>query len=130
MKILDSVRRRAASNHADTAESGADGSFPISRYDRLDAKKISEMLPGLSQEQLATVEEHERAHDARAPVLDRLRYLRQAEPFEGYDELPSPGVKQALGSADPSTIRTVRDYERKFAHRPEILAETARLLER
>ena len=63
-----------------------------------------------------------------APVLAKLRYLRESEPFEGYDQLPSPGVKEALGSADPKMIRSVRDYERKLAHRPEILAETARLL--
>jgi hypothetical protein len=110
------------------ADSGPAGSFPIDHYDRLDAKAISLKLSGLSQEQLALVEERERAHGNRAPVLDKLRYLRQQEPLEGYDRLDSRSVKEVLNGSDGTTIRAVRNYERKFAHRPEVLAETARLL--
>ena len=128
MKILDAIRSRASNDETGPGGDGPSDSFPIPRYDRLDAKAISLKLSGLSQEQLATVEEHERAHDDRAPVLDKLRYLRQDEPMEGYDRLDSREVKNALGSSDVKTIRSVRDYERKFAGRPDVMAETARLL--
>lgn len=128
MKILDAFRSRASSKDSGPGEQGPPDSFPIDRYDRLDAKAVTLKLPGLSQEQLAVVEAHERAHDSRAPVLDKLRYLRQDEPMEGYDGLDSRAVKHALGTSDVKTIRSVRDYERKFGQRPDVLAETARLL--
>ena len=128
MGIIDALRSRVAGRDSETSEGGPPDSFPIDRYDRLDAKTISLKLSSLSQEQLAVVEERERAHENRAPVLDKLRYLREDEPLEGYDRLDSGAVKQALGGSDAATIRSVRDYERKFAHRPEVLAETARLL--
>ena len=128
MKIIDSLRNRVSSGDPEISEGGPPDSFPIERYDRLDAKTISLKLSSLSQEQLALVEERERAHENRAPVLDKLRYLREDEPLEGYDRLDSGDVKQALRDSDAATVRSVRDYERKFAHRPEVLAETARLL--
>lgn len=128
MSIIDSLRKRGPGNEPETSDGGPTDSFPIERYNRLDAKTISLKLSSLSQEQLATVEEHERANENRAPVLDKLRYLRQEEPLEGYDRLESGAIKQALLGSNAATIRRVRDYERKFAHRPEILAETARLL--
>jgi hypothetical protein len=128
MRIVDALRNRVAGSDSEASEGGPPDSFPIDRYDRLDAKTISLKLSSLTQEQLAVVEDRERAHENRAPVLDKLRYLREAEPLEGYDRLDSGAVKQALRGSDPATVRSVRDYERKFAHRPEVLAETARLL--
>ena len=128
MSIIDVLRKRVPGKSPETTEDSPPDSFPIERYDRLDGKTISLKLSSLSQEQLAIVEERERAHENRAPVLDKLRYLRQDEPLMGYDGLDSGTVKQALQGSNAATIRRVRDYERKFAHRPEILAETARLL--
>jgi hypothetical protein len=128
MKILDALRNRGSGSDSQTRESGPPDSFPIDRYDRLDPSEINGKLSGLSQEQLTVVEEHERAHENREAVFGKLRYLREQEPMEGYDGLDSSAVKQALRSSDPATIRAVRDYERKFAHRPDVLAETARLL--
>ena len=128
MSIIDVLRKRVSGKNPETTADDPPDSFPIERYDRLDAKTIALKLSSLSQEQLTIVEERERAHENRAPVLDKLRYLREDEPLTGYDRLDSGTVKQALHGSNAATIRRVRDYERKFAQRPEILAETARLL--
>ena len=128
MKILDVLRNRGPVNDFEPSDGASPESFPIERYDRLGSREINGKLSGLSQEQLTVVEEHERAHENREAVFGKLRYLREQEPMEGYDGLDSGAVKEALRSSDPATIRTVRDYERKFARRPDVLAETARLL--
>ena len=74
------------------------------------------------------MEAYERAHKGRPSVLAKLRYLRQDEPLPGYDDLESKEVAKALEGADSETIKAVRDYERKFQRRHEVLKETARIL--
>lgn len=131
MKIFDALRGRRAHPDApgDTATSSAPDGLPIPRYDKLDDRQIRDRLDGLSQVQLAAVETYERSHLDRREVLDKLRYLRMREPLEGYDGLEPAQISEALAGADAQTVKAVRDYERKFAHRPEVMDEAARVLE-
>jgi len=130
MKILDSLRGRPASAPANTSGSTPTegGELPIARYDGQSPAKINRHLPGLSQVELATIDEHELATGARPEVLNMLRYMRQSEPVEGYDAMEATEVKAMLPTADARTVRAVRDYERKFRNRPDVRAEAARVL--
>ncbi len=81
-----------------------------------------------SQTELEAVESYERCHKDRVPVLDKLRYMRGAEPLPGYDALSVEEIVDALQRADDmGTINRVRAYERKFANRPEVLEEAVRV---
>ena len=103
-------------------------SVPISGYDQLDTKEVSDRLSGLSQEELAAVDTYERAHEDRPAVLEKLRYMRGSEPLPGYDALTPEQIAEALADADSETVRAVRDYERKFQDRGAVLDEAARVL--
>jgi hypothetical protein len=74
-----------------------------------------------SQIELQAIETYERSHKSRAPVLDKLRYMRGSEPLPGYDALSVEEIEGVLERADPATIMKVRGYERKFAVRPRVL---------
>ena len=63
-------------------------------------------------------------------MLDKLRYMRQREPLPGYDALNVEEIVAALEDADLATISKVRGYERKFANRPGVLEEVARVYHR
>ena len=63
-------------------------------------------------------------------MLDKLRYMRQREPLPGYDALSVEEIVSALEEADLATISKVRGYERKFANRPDVLEEVARVYHR
>ena len=102
--------------------------LPISDYDRLAPKRVTEQLSQLSQVELAAVEAYERAHGGRRAVLDKLRYMRGSEPLPAYDTLSPEEVTGALAGADKETVKAVRDYERKFAHRRQVMEEAARVL--
>ena len=133
MKILERLR-----NHSPRAEAGDPGSagasptdadqLALSGYDQLDHKKIGARLPELSQVELGAVETYERSHQDRPEVLDKLRYLRGAEPLQGYDDLNPGQIAEALAGADAETVKAVRDYERRFGHRRQVLDEAARVL--
>ena len=101
---------------------------PISGYDELSDKQISDQLSQLTQVELATVEAYEREHAKRPAVLAKLRYMRSSEPMPGYDELTTEQIAAALADGDAATVRAVRDYERKFQHRRSVLDEAARVL--
>jgi hypothetical protein len=101
---------------------------PFDGYDKLNAKEISDGLKERSQVELAEIEEYERANEDRPAVINKLRYMRRDEPLEGYDAMSAGEVKEALSSADSALVRAVRDYERKFQHRREVLNEAARVL--
>lgn len=60
-------------------------------------------------------------------MLNKLRYMRGSEPFEGYDALSTEEILASLRNADLATIKGVRGYERKFANRPRVLDEVARV---
>jgi hypothetical protein len=111
-----------------TAVSPDEDALPISGYDQLGDKQVSEQLSQLSQVELATIEAYERAHGNRPAVLDKLRYMKGAEPIPGYDALTKDQIAEALAGADAETVRAVRDYERKFQHRASVLEEAARVL--
>ena len=131
MKILDALRRRSSESAASTdstAETSSGGGSPIGGQDRQSVGDIGDSLSGLSQVELAEVEEHERANRARPEVLHKLRYMRGPEPVEGYDAMEPAQIKAMLADANGQTVRAVRDYERKFRNRPDVRAEAARLL--
>lgn len=132
MKILDALRnRRSQGSEGDSraaTSSPDEHQLPISGYDALKDKQIADQLSQLSQEELATVETYERAHEGRPVVLDKLRYMRGSEPLRGYDALASEQIAEQLAGADAETVKAVRDYERKFRHRQSVLDEAARVL--
>lgn len=132
MKILDRLRNRPPKEAGDAgsaeAASADEGDLPISGYDGLKRKQVTDQLSQLSQVELETVETYERAHEDRPAVLDKLRYMRTSEPLPGYDALSPEEIAEALSAADSETVRAVRDYERKFAHRQQVMAEAARVL--
>ena len=132
MKILEALRkRRSGDSERDTpAATSPPGEhrLPISGYDQLGEKQVSDQLAQLSQVELAAVETYERAHGSRPVVLEKLRYMRSSEPLPGYDGLTPEQIAEALAGADAETIRAVRDYERKFQHRQSVLTEAARIL--
>jgi hypothetical protein len=103
---------------------------PFAGYDGLDQKEVRDRLSDHSQIELEAVESYERGHKDRAPVLDRLRYMRGREPLPGYDALSVEEIVAALKEADLATIKKVRAYERKFARRPAVLEEVARVHDR
>jgi hypothetical protein len=132
MKLLDALLNRRSRGSAPDGEatvgSPDDPALPIPGYDRLKDKEVADQLSGLSQVELAAVEEYERAHDGRQVVLDKLRYMRGSEPLPGYDALTPEQIGEALAGANGETVRAVRDYEHKFQRRRSVLDETARLL--
>jgi hypothetical protein len=132
MKILEALRTRRSQRSGrdtQTAMSSPDEQqLPISGYDRLKDKQITDQLSQLSQVELATVETYERAHGGRPAVLDKLRYMRGSEPLPGYDALTTEQIAKALAGADAETVKAVRDYERKFGRRQSVLDEAARVL--
>jgi hypothetical protein len=129
MKILERLRNRPPRRAGDPGSAeAASANEPISGYDRLDRKQVTERLSQLSQVELAAVEAYERGHADRPAVLDKLRYMRGSEPLPGYDALSPQEIAKALAGADAETIKAVRDYERKFGHRRLVMEEAARVL--
>ena len=130
MKLLDRFRNRtpreAPGSDADQPKRTA--GEPIPGYDGMKAGEIVPALRGLTQVELEAVETYERSHKDRQAVLDKLRYMRSPEPVEGYDELDADGVAEALKGADGQRVKAIRDYERKFQHRRQVLDEAARVL--
>jgi hypothetical protein len=127
MKLPEVLRHRhPAEPEEGPAPTGAPP--PIAGYDALSAPVLCTRLHDLPQTHLAAVEDYEREHLNRPAVLDKLRYLRTSEPLPGYDALTPVQIAAALADADATTVKAVRDYERKFRDRHEVLAETARVL--
>ena len=108
---------------------GADqGELPIAGYDRLKPDEITVQLHELSQVELAAIEQYERGHGSRQAVLGKLGYLMRSEPLPGYDAMAPDEINRILGESDSQQVRAVRDYERKFQQRRDVLDETARVL--
>ena len=103
------------------------GSPPFEGYDRLKPRELKKDLSSHSQDELEGIERYERAHKNRPAILDKLRFMRGRQPLPDYDGLSPEEIGANLGEADIETIKRVRDYERKFANRPEVLEETARV---
>ena len=130
MKLLDSLRKRRAHTASPGGEAPPADSAgaPFPGYDKLDAKEVGARLPQLSQVELAAVEAYERSHEDRREVLSKLRYMFTTEPLQGYDGLDPEQIAEALASADAGTVRAVRDYERKFAARQQVMDAAASVL--
>jgi hypothetical protein len=130
MKILDALRKRRSDRGAPVGKAGSPDvdQLPMPGYDQLDDKQVVAGLRRLSQVELAAVETYERSHRNRPQVLDKLRYMRGREPLPGYDALSPEQIATALADADTQTIKAVRDYERKFGHRQQVLDEAMRVL--
>ena len=131
MKLPEVLRhRRSEESDGGPAPSGpaAGQPAPIAGYDALATAALCARLHELSQHELEAVERYEREHRDRPAVRDKLRYLRTSEPLPGYDALTPDQIAAALADADATTVKAVRDYERKFRDRHEVLAETARVL--
>jgi hypothetical protein len=130
MKIFEALSKRRSRRPEPQAAASSPGetAVPISGYDQLDEKQVSERLSQLSQVELARVETYERAHGNRPVVLEKLRYMHGSEPLQGYDALTTEQIGEALAGADAETVRAVRDYERKFRGRRSVLDEAARVL--
>jgi hypothetical protein len=133
VKILEALRRRPSegpgrNSAAATGPPAEPDRLPIAGYDGLSSENVRARLAALSQVDLGVVESYERDHGNRPAVLDKLRYLRTSEPFPGYDALSFEQIADALADADATTVKAVRDYERKFRHRPEVMSEAARVL--
>jgi hypothetical protein len=141
MTILDKLlrnpllRKRSAPEASGEPESAggaqasppADAPIPFDGYDDLDDREVVEGLSDHSQTELEAAESYEQGHEDRKPVLDKLGYMRGREPLPGYDALDVEEIKAALKEADLATIKKVRGYERKFANRPGVLEEVARV---
>ncbi|MDQ3937631.1 MAG: hypothetical protein M3253_03010 [Chloroflexota bacterium] len=130
MKILDALRNRRSRGDAPDEEASSPDAAepPIPGYDDLDDKEVGARLPELSQVELAAVETYERAHKNRPEVLSQLHYMHTSEPLPGYDTLSPEQIAEALAGADAETVRAVRDYERKFGARRQVMDEAARVL--
>jgi len=120
--------RRSNGDPGDPAEEAVTGDTPspIDGQDSLDANHVVTLLAQRSQYDLATIEAHERSHQDRPEVLNKLRYLRGSEPLPDYDALDQEQISTALNAADIATIRRVREYERKFKRRSHVLAAVTR----
>jgi hypothetical protein len=125
-------RNGQSEEQADTAavpsSDTATDSLPIAGYDRLRTDEITARLHELSQVELSVIDEHERGHESRNAVLSKLNYLMRTEPVPGYDAMAPEAIGQMLADADSAQVKAVRDYERKFQQRREVLDEAARVL--
>jgi hypothetical protein len=130
MSILTALRDRVSRRESSAIRSAdpvGKAGLPFASYDRLDARQVVNGLSDHSQLELEAAESYERSHQDRQQVLDKLRYMRGSEPLAGYDSLSVEEIVAALGEADLATIKKVRDYERKFANRPDVLAGVVRV---
>jgi hypothetical protein len=125
-------RKDQSEPQADTAAVPSSGTatdpLPIAGYDRLKPDEITGRLHELSQVELSAIDEHERGNQSRQPVLTKLGYLMRSEPVPGYDAMAPDAITKVLAESDTAQIKAVRDYERKFQGRREVLDEAARLL--
>lgn len=127
MRILTALRERVSGREPSAAAPAGEGQpaveapLPASGYDRLKTREVLDGLHNRSQVELEAVENYERSHQNRGPVLDKLRYMRGPEPMPGYDALEIEAVVAALDTADLATIKKIRSYERKFANRAAVL---------
>jgi hypothetical protein len=103
------------------------GNGPVPGYVRLKERDVVRELSQHSQTELQAIEEYERAHKNRGPVLAKLRYLRGNEPLRDYDAISVEEILDALETADVETVKKVRGYERKFANRRDVLEAVDRV---
>ena len=128
MGFFNGRKSDRSSQPAGTIEAdGPDGQTgePFKGYDRLDVQKLNASLHRYSQAQLTAIEDYERANQDREEVLNKLRFMRGAQPLEGYDDMTPDQIIASLDGANVTTIKNIRDYERKFANRKEVVDAVA-----
>lgn len=131
MSFLDKMRGGKRADGASTEPDLSDADQDLTdRYAKLNEREALEELGRLNQVELTAVEQFERDHRGRDSVLNKLRYLRQPEPMPGYDTLEPAAITEALAGADASTIKSVREYERKIQNRPAVNKEVSDALHR
>jgi hypothetical protein len=96
--------------------------LPIAEYPNLTVAQIIDRLPALSQAQMATLHGFETAHANRSGVLNKIRALREDEPWPGYDTMTVEEIRDRLSDADPDVARAAHDYERRHRNRTELFS--------
>jgi hypothetical protein len=129
MTIIKSLQKRfsggdARVGAAETSRSD-DTQVPIPGYDRFNDRDLMAELSKHSQAELAAVDTYEHSHKDRPVVFNKLRYLRGQQPLEDYDTLSVKEILAKLEGTDMAMLQSVRVYERKFQHRPDVLDEVA-----
>jgi hypothetical protein len=104
-----------------------DDAVPFPGYGNLEGAPLIARLRLLSQVELTSADSYERAHRDRPAVLEKLRYLRNDEPLDGYDGLDSDAILASLTEADNATLSRVRAYEMKLRGREEVLGGLVRI---
>ena len=115
------TRRQAPAEKPATAPS-----LPVADYEKLTAEEIVGRLRPLTQSELAAVQTHERAAEARQTILERIDSLRESQPWSGYDEQTVADVRQRLSDADEGRLKAVREYERRHKDRAGVIEATER----
>ena len=100
---------------------------PIDHYDDRSAAEISRLLRVLSQHELSLVERFERAGASRSTVLNRVKQLRTAPPWDGYDEDSASTIRDRLSEQDLEAVQRVADYERAHRARTTVLGAAKRM---
>lgn len=132
MNFLDAFRNRrnGGAPAGDSPETSSADQPLTDRYEGLNERDAVAELGGLNQIELTVIDDFERSHSEREPVLNKLRYLRQPEPLPDYDALEPDAIAEALAGADSDTIKAVREYERKLQNRPAVNREVLSALHR
>jgi hypothetical protein len=107
-----------------TPPAPAASELPITGYEALSAREVTQRLRSLSQQDLVTVEAFERANQSRQTVLERIAALREDEPWPGYDGQSVDEIRPALQGAAPERAKTVREYEHRHKDRSGVIQAT------
>src|SRR5690242_18794507 len=86
--------------HDDAGQEGRLEGAPSPADGRSHDKALVGQLFRQSEAELEEIEAYERSHEGRTRVLNKLHYLRQREPIDGYDAMSSEEVARALEGAD------------------------------
>jgi ferritin-like metal-binding protein YciE len=130
-QVRESARgagRRARASTPRTRRTPPAGPPPFPDYDTLTAGQVVARLAELSQTELRTVADYERAGRNRRTVLARVDTLLVPPPWAGYDEQDEATVLARLGAADQGVAAQVRDYESRHRRRVAILEAAQREL--
>ncbi|MCQ4084800.1 hypothetical protein NGB36_30580 [Streptomyces sp. RB6PN25] len=112
---------RGGRRHAVAAEA----ELPIADYGQLAAYQITEVLPQLSQEDLAVVDAYERAHAGRVTILNRTVDLQGPEPWPDYDRMRADEIRARLRHAGSDLAQQALDYETSHRGRSTVLTAAA-----
>jgi ferritin-like metal-binding protein YciE len=99
--------------------------FPIDGYDDLNAGQAVARLSELSQRDLATVLDYERAHRNRRAVIEKGEQLTATPPWPSYDDDTAEAIVSRL---DGEHAGAVRDYEARHRRRVTVLEAAQREL--